>query len=224
MEISLLTEFPYAILTAGVVLVGLHLANILYDGGLQHWLSRKMGHLAGAGGYVLCLYMFSSWHWPVILSASFLVLLFGARIIAPKTFRGVGGTGRPTAWAEIWYPLSGTAVLIWLWAFLDKAALAVTCVCFMGAGDAITGIVRSKFCTTPQKHWSGSIAMLGTCLLLAWCFASPLWLGVIAAGIAVITEWLCGDVGKIRFLDDNLAIPLVSAAVFTGGLYSLGLL
>jgi len=215
-------EAPYAILIAGAVLVGLYLANQFLDTGGRQWLTRKVGHLAGAAGYILCAYMFSSYIWPLILSVGFTLLLGITRILrGPTIFRGVARTG---TWAEMWYPLSGSIVLAVVWGIFDKPFIAVACITMMGSGDAITGMVRSKFCSTPQKHWSGSVAMFACCLLLAWCFIQPFLIGALAAIGATLAEWLCGDVGKVRWLDDNLAIPIVSAAVTCGGLYVFGLL
>jgi len=87
-----------------------------------------------------------------------------------------------------------------------------------------TGVVRSQVVGKAEKHWSGSIAMLATCLIIAWCFISPFWVGAVTALVATITEWACGDVGIIKFLDDNLMIPLTSCATVFGILALIGAL
>lgn len=218
----MIAEIPFAILIAGAVLIGLYLANRFLDLESPQWLTRKVGHLSGFAGYLLCAYMFSSYVWPLILSAGFTLLLASTRILrGPSIFRGVARTG---TMAEIWYPLSGTIVLGTVWGVFDKSFVAVACIGMMGAGDALTGIIRTKFCSTPQKHWSGSVAMFFCSLLLGWCFIHPFVIGVIAAIGATLAEWLCGDVGKIHWLDDNLAIPIVAAGIACGGLYVIGLL
>lgn len=218
----MIAELPFILLVAGIVLVGLYLANRFLDLKSPQWLTRKVGHLSGFVGYLLSVYMFSSFIWPFILSISFTLLLGITRILkGPSIFRGVARTG---AMAEVYYPLTGTLILGVVWGIFDKPFVAVACIGMMGAGDAITGIVRSEFCSTPQKHWSGSVAMLFCSLLLAWAFIAPFFIGAIAAVGATLAEWLCGDVGKIHWLDDNLAIPIISAAIAIGGLYALGLL
>lgn len=217
----MIAELKFAVLVAAAILVGLHIANLLYDEGVVHWRSRKIGHLAGAGAYLGSAYMFSSWHWPVVLSGGFVLILLAARILAPDTFRGVGGTARPGQLSEIWYPVSGTLCLIVGWGVFDRPFETVAAICMMGAGDAVTGIVRSQFTTRPEKHWSGSVAMFFVCLLLAWVFITPMWAGALVALAATATEWACGDVSRIRLLrrvDDNLAIPLVSLGVMLAAL------
>jgi len=218
----LIAELPFVLLIAGAVLVGLHLANRFMDLNSPQWLTRKVGHLAGFVGYLLCAYMFSSYIWPLILSIGFTLLLAASRMLrGPDMFRGVARTG---TMAEIYYPLSGTIVLGIVWGIFNLPFVAVACIGMMGAGDAITGICRSSFVKTPQKHWSGSVAMFIVSLVLAWCFIHPFFIGAIAAAGATVAEWACGDVGKVRWLDDNLAIPIISAGIAIGGLYALGLL
>jgi len=211
---ALLREVPYALLAAGAVCLGLYLANYFYDQGIVHWMSRKIGHLAGSAAYLLGVFMFSSWVWPVVLSGGFTVLLAAARLFKPDAFRGVGGTGRAShVFAECWFPLAGTLVLALGWAVFAQPSASVACICFMGIGDAVTGLVRSRFAKREEKHPLGSLACLLVCLLLAWALVTPFWVGAAAATAATLSEYLCGNVGRIKFLDDNLAMPLVSAAV-----------
>ena len=211
---AVLRELPYAFLVAGAVFLGLYLANYFYDRGIVHWMSRKVGHLAGSAAYLLGVFMFSSWFWPVALSAGFTVLLAVARIFKPETFRGVGGTGRAAGvFAECWFPLAGTVVLAVGWAVCQEPFASVACILFMGVGDAVTGLVRSRVSKREEKHPLGSLACLLVCLSLAWALISPFWVGAAAAVAATVAEYLCGNVGRIKFLDDNLAMPLVAAAV-----------
>lgn len=214
-------ELPFAILIACGVLVGLYLSNVLYDAGIKHWISRKIGHLAGAIAIIMAAYMFTDWIWPFILATGFLLLLFGAKIFKPATFRGVGGSGRPEAYAEVWYPLSMAIVIPILWGIYNEPFVAAACCAMMGAGDAITGFVRSRYCPRPQKHWSGTVAMFLCCLLLAWAFVEPIQLGIAMAIGATITEYICGEVSPIKWLrwaDDNLTIPLSATGIYLLGL------
>lgn len=216
-------EVPFVILIAGAVLVGLYISNILYDLKVPHYTSRKVGHAAGGLGFLLCALLFSSGWWPLIIATAFLVMLWGARVIKPDTFRGVGGTGRPTeAMAEVWFPLASLPVIGIGWIWLDKPLIAISCLLFMAWGDCITGIVRSQVYGRAVKGFWGSVAMFIACLIIAWAFIPPFWVGAIAALVATVTEWACGDVGVIKFLDDNLMIPLTSCATVFGILALIG--
>ena len=205
----MLAEIPYAILIAGAALLGLYLANRLYDYDIPQYISRKFGHLGGAVAFLLCPFLFSSFWWPLILTIAFTVLLLYARLFKPKAFRGVGGSGRPGALAEIHFPATGIVLIGVLWGIFNQPWLAIVPLAFMGAGDAITGLIRSKVYRREVKGNWGSLGMLVTCLILAY-FVQPYWLGAVGAVTAVIAE----KYTKTRhFIDDNLSIPLSSALV-----------
>ncbi|MBA7588466.1 hypothetical protein ES708_30524 [subsurface metagenome] len=219
----MIAEIPYVVLIAGAVLVGLWTSNILYDLKVPHYTSRKIGHAAGGLGFLLCAFLFSSGWWPLILAAGFVVMLWVARVVKPDAFRGVGGSGRPTkAMAEVWFPLASIPVIGVGWVWLGEPLIAISCLLFMAWGDCITGIVRSQVYGRAVKGFWGSVAMFGACLIIAWCFIEPFWVGAVTAMVATITEWACGDVGIIKPLDDNLMIPLTSCATVFGILALIG--
>ena len=219
----MLAEAKFALLIAGTVLVGLHVSNMLYDLKVPHYISRKIGHAAGGLGFLLCALLFSSGWWPLVIATAFVIMLWGARFIKPDAFRGVGGTGRPTdAMAEVWFPLASLPVIGLGWIWLDKPLVAISCLLFMAWGDGVTGIVRSRIYGRAVKGLWGSAAMFLSCLIIAWAFISPFWAGAIAALVATITEWACGDVGIIKWADDNWAIPVISAAALFGIIASTG--
>jgi dolichol kinase len=221
---SVLEELPYVFLIIGAILVGLWISNILYDLKVPQWISRKIGHAAGGLGFLICMYVFDSGWWVFALSLGFLILLWSARYIRPHTFRGVGGSGRKGAMAEIWFPLSAVVVVPVGWIWLGKPVLTVACLLTMAWGDCVTGIVRSQYVSKSQKHWSGSVACFVTCFIIFWALVKPFYLAPIIATVATATEWLCGDVGKIRVLDDNLMMPIVSLAVALAVLGAAGML
>ncbi len=219
----MIAEIPYVVLIAGAVLVGLWTSNILYDLKVPHYTSRKIGHAAGGLSFLLCAFLFSSGWWPLILAAGFVVMLWVARVVKPDAFRGVGGSGRPTkAMAEVWFPLASIPVIGVGWIWLEEPLIAISCLLFMAWGDCITGIVRSQVYGKAVKGLWGSVAMFGACLIIAWCFIEPFWVGAVTAMVATITEWACGDVGIIKPLDDNLMIPLTSCATVFGILALIG--
>lgn len=219
----MLNDIPYVVLTAGAVLVGLWISNILFDLKVPQYTSRKIGHAAGGLGFLACGLLYSSGWWVLILAISFTAMLWGARCIKPETFRGVGGTGRPMeVMAEVWFPLAAIPVIGVGWIWLDRPLVAISCLLFMAWGDCVTGIVRSQIYHRAVKGLWGSGAMFLTCLVIAWCFIEPLWVGVITVLIATITEWACGDVGVIKWADDNWAIPVVSCTTVFGILALIG--
>lgn len=207
----MIAEIPFALMLAGTSLLGLELANILYDYDVPQYISRKLGHLGGAVAFLLSPFLFDTFVWPLILTTGFTLLLLYARIFSPKAFRGVGGSGRPDALAEIHFPATGIVLIGVCWGLFSEPWLAIVPLCFMGAGDAVTGLIRSRVYGREVKGAWGSLGMLVTCLLLAY-FIQPYWIGAVGAITAVIAEKYTKTT---RFIDDNLTIPLASAFVMT---------
>lgn len=206
-----LKELPYALMIAGGVLLGLYLSNYFYDNNIPQYVTRKLPHIAACIGFLIAPFVFSSFWWPLILTAGFSLLLVYARLFDPRKFRGVGGSGRLQAIAEIHVPVAGVILFAVCWGWLDRPWLAVTPLLFVGGGDAITGIVRSAVYKKEVKGSWGSLAMLVTCLLLAY-FMKPYWIGAVGAVVATMVEKYTRS---SQFIDDNITIPLVSALVMT---------
>jgi phytol kinase len=213
----MLSEFPYAVIILGVVLVGLWISNMLYDRQIPHYISRKVGHSAGGLGFLATLFFFSSAVWPLILTAGFALVLWLARILRPDTFRGVGGSGRnPNAMSEVWFASVAMPIYAIGWLWLKQPQITVACLLFMAWGDCVTGLVRADIYKKAVKGLKGSAAMLIVCLVLSWAFVHPFWIGGVVSIVATITEWSFGDVGILKFADDNWAIPVVSFGVMLG--------
>ncbi len=212
----MINELPFAVLIGCAVLVGMFLANVLYDYKVPQYLSRKVGHLAGCAGFILLPLLFKTFWWPLIITVFFTGLLLYARWFRPRMFRGVGGSGRPDALAEIHFPATGIVLITVLWGIFKQPWLAIVPLAFMGGGDAITGIVRSQVYHKEIKGNWGSLAMLLSCLALAY-FIHPYFIGAVGAVVATLAEKFTKTT---RFIDDNLTIPLSSALVM-GLLYFL---
>ena len=205
----MIAELPFVVLIAGAGLIGLYLANLFYDYLIPQYLSRKLGHLGGCVGFLLCPLLFKTFWWPLVLTTGFAALLLYARWHRPHTFRGVGGSGRAYALAEIHFPATGIVLIGILWGLFNRPWLAIVPLCFMGGGDAITGLIRSKVYGREIKGNWGSIGMLAVCLIFAY-FIHPYWIGAVGAVTAVVAERFTKTT---RYVDDNLTIPLSSAVV-----------
>lgn len=199
-----------ATLIACMVLVGLYLSNMAYDHGIPQYVSRKIGHFFGGVGYLLCVLFFSTPWWPLVTSIGFTLLLVGARFIRPSTFRGVGGSGRPHALAELWFPGAGTLALVVGWAWLGNPWLAIVPILYMAWGDCVTGLIRVKVYGKEVKGNWGSVGMLLTCLLVAVLF-TPYWIAAVGAVVATLAEKYSGL--SRMWIDDNWTIIVTSLLI-----------
>lgn len=220
----MIAEIPFVILIAGAIVVGLYLANYFYDRQVEQYISRKVGHGVGGMGFLLSAFLFKEPWWPLILSLSFVILLGGARWLNPSAFRGVGGTGRQHALAEVFFPVAGTISVGVGWVWLGDRWLAVVPILFMAWGDMLTGLIRSRFYGREVKGNWGSVGMLGVSLLVAYLF-TPYWIGAAGAVSATAIERFTPLSRGIW--DDNWTIVLGSLMVMAllgGARYRWGFL
>lgn len=216
---TMVKEIPYVLLILSGTLLGLWLANLFYDYKIPQYISRKIGHLAGAVAFLMMPFLFHTFWWPLILCAGFTGLLLFARWMRPTTFRGVGGSGRPQAFAEVNFPATGIVLIGVIWGIYHQPWMAVIPLTFMGAGDALTGLIRSQIYGREVKGNWGSLGMIVTCLLLAY-FIHPYWLGVVGVAVAVLAEKFTPTT---QWIDDNFSIPLASGFVMLALFKGLGL-
>lgn len=220
-----MANIPFILVIVGVVVMGLWLSNILYDLKVPQYLSRKVGHGAGGMGFLISYFVFKDAYIPIAICALFCISLWISRFVSPSAFRGVGGSGRSdNVMAEVWFPLSGVFVLSIAWLFLKRPELATVSMLYMAWGDCVTGIVRTEVYGKAVKGLWGSVAMLVVCLVLTAALVGASWIGVVASFVATITEWACGDVGVLKKIDDNAAIPVTSLATLLILSYLAGVL
>ncbi len=206
-------ETIYVAPVTAVFAAGLWASNVAYDRGMQHYLSRKIGHFAGGVAFILGVVLFSSAVWPMILSAIFTALFYGARKFKPSTFRGVGGSGRQDKFSEVWFTFMPLVVFGIAWLWLDLPMVALAALLFMAWGDGITGVVRAKVYRKASKGLWGSAAMFAVSLAVALVLIRPAWIGLAGALTATLSEWSFGDYSVLKKGDDNWAVPLSSLAV-----------
>ncbi len=191
-------------------MTGLYLANYFYDKGCEQYVSRKAGHGIAGMGFLLCVFLFPSGWYPLILALGFVALLGIARLVKPDTFRGVGGSSRQHAFAELFLPGAAAIAIAIGWIWLKNPWLAVVPILYTCFGDMVTGIVRSRIYHHEVKGNWGSLAMILTCLLVAYFF-KPYWIGACGAVVGTLAEKFTP---KSRgFWDDNWTITLSSLLV-----------
>jgi len=213
----MLREAPYALIVTAVLLAGLYAANAIYDRGVPQYISRKVGHIVAGIAFLIAVGLLSSALWPLVLAAVFSLVLFGARLVRPSTFRGVGGSGRDSkAYSEVWFALVIVPVVAIAWLYLDRPRIALASLLFMAWGDGVTGLVRARVYKRPVKGLWGSLTMFAVCAVIAVALVRPVWIGVVAAGVAVIAERVFGDAGLVKWADDNWAVALLGMGTILG--------
>ena len=205
----MLLELLKATLFSAFVVSALFASNLLYDKTKNFVYSRKLAHSLVGVAVLSTLWLFDSPVVPLVLSLVILVVFIATH--TREVFYGVAQKGRLS---EVYFAASCAVCFAAWWVVDPKIAVASTL--FLAWGDGVTGLVRWWTDKRHAKTLSGTAANLVACLLIA-LLVTPYWVGVVGAMVAVVLEHLCGDVGRIKWLDDNLAMPL-GALVVIGGI------
>jgi hypothetical protein len=191
------------------VLGSIAMANSLLDRGIAQYLTRKVGHVAAGLAFLATPLLFEGPGVPLALCAGFTLIMLLGKNWAPHMIRGVGGTGRGPAMAEVWYPFScGVAVFVG-WNLLHNPWLGVLPTLFLGFGDAITGVMRTVIYKREVKGVAGSLAMLALCSMLS-VLVHPHWIGLAGAITATFFERVTTATAH---WDDNASLTLGSTIV-----------
>lgn len=201
-----MTSTAIAIGSVLVALAGLGISTYLYDKGTGNYLSRKVGHVFGGIAYLIGIIWLD---FPVVfgLATAFFLLFLGLRFSNDRLLRGVGGSARRHAYAEVTYAFAGAASLGVGWGIFGDKWLAFIPIGFMAFGDSITGIVRSRIYKREVKGNWGSIAMLVVCLGVAALY-QPYWVGLAGAVVATVAEKFSPIAHGV--LDDNWILSMSS--------------
>lgn len=177
----------------------LALSNLCYKLTSNFVYSRKLAH--ALVGVIILFYprLFDTPLVPVSLAAGALVLFCLTH--TREVFYGVQKRGRLS---EVYFAFSVMVCLATGW-WIDPW-VGVAAALFLAWGDGITGLVRYPLYKTQfEKGWAGSVAMLGSCLLIA-LMVMPYWAGAVGAVVATALE-------KWGRVDDNITAPLGALAV-----------
>ena len=162
------------------------------------WVNRKLIHLSSVPAVLAYIYLFYEPYVFTFFSILFTVLLSVKHLRKDlSTWFQIEGN-----YGEIYYTLMYGVLGISMW-WVDKV-LGGLIMLFMAVGDSITGIVRSRFVRSRQKHWTGSAAMLITCVIIGYILYG--YKGVVLGVLATLAE-------AQPYIDDNLAVPAVTAPI-----------
>ncbi len=159
------------------------------------WINRKMIHLSVVPAILCYMYVFNEPYIFFIFAIFFVVFL----ILPHVKSKELSWFQEKKNYGEVFFCLSFAILAIPCWE--NYRILAGVAMLFMAVGDSVTGIVRSRFLKNRGKHWSGSIAMLITCLFIGLFFLS--YKGIVLSILATLLEYQ-------PWIDDNLTVPLLT--------------
>ena len=197
------------ILLGVVTLVG---ANWLSDHRVSPGVSRRVaGALWGLAFLAAILTLEAAA--AIILTFSIAAAIALLRWVARSQLRGLRTGESGNKWGEVAYPLAGAGSLAFGWGLLGDRWLAFVPIGFMAWGDNVAGIMRSCLSAGRRTGAWPSVAMLATCLGIAFLY-QPYWIAAAGALAAVIAERFRPTTHPVW--DDNWAIVATALTVMIG--------
>ena len=170
------------------------------------YVSRKFIHFTTAGLVTLLIYFTYIWGDPIFSSPSIPVgaaFALGLLTLIPHI------ENKELTWfqvknnfGEVWFCFSWGILFLVFW-YID-ITIPVVATFFMAFGDGVTGIVRNYIYRRWTKGFWGSVAM--------FLVSAPF--GALVSGVqGFLSAIFATFVEKMPWIDDNITVPMVSAAV-----------
>ena len=171
-----------------------------YKGIPAAYVGRKIVHILGGGIIAILIPVFyEGYYWLPILSAYGL----GAYLLFWRKYKLLYWFQVKENMYEVHFTIAyGTTLLIGI--LLQNLLIGLIPLLFMSFGDSATGLVRAITQKKQIKSWDGSLAMFLVCSLIGYIFLGIY--GILIGAVATLVE-------KIPGIDDNITVPLVTAAL-----------
>jgi len=165
------------------------------------YMGRKCIHfLCGGVSILLAPYLFNDVFLPVLMCAAMTLLtLFGHLWLGPFKWFQVEGN-----YADVYFCIMFTLLVGVFWGY--NPWIGILACLFMAWGDGITGVVRNIVYKRRTKGAWGNLAMILLCVPLGYALLGLV--GAIGGVFASVIE-------KFEFIDDNISVPIGSAAVMS---------
>ncbi|MEM3404572.1 MAG: hypothetical protein QXJ17_08560 [Nitrososphaeria archaeon] len=160
------------------------------------WINRKLIHLSASPAVISYMYLFNEPYIFFVFGVFFTLVLILPHIKAKE----LSWFQEKKNYGEVFFCVSFSALSILFWDASTRMIAGVAML-FMAVGDSFTGMVRSRFLKERAKHWSGSVAMLVSCIIIGYVFLGLN--GMACAVVATLAEYQ-------PWIDDNLSVPFIT--------------
>lgn len=191
---DIISDIPLAL-----ILFGLIMSAVFFTRKMKNvWINRKLIHLSSSPAVLVYTFIFKEPYVFFFFAISFTLML----IIPHLRSQEMTWFQVKSNFGEVFYALSFSVLSLALWD--TNRILAGTAMLFMSIGDSVTGMIRSRFVTERKKHWSGTLGMLITCIMIG--FTMLRMKGLVLSTVATLAEYQ-------PWIDDNVAIPFFTTLV-----------
>jgi len=191
---DIISDIPLAL-----ILFGLIMSAVFFTRKMKNvWINRKLIHLSSSPAVLVYTFIFKEPYVFLFFAISFTLML----IIPHLRSQEMTWFQVKSNFGEVFYALSFSVLSLALWD--TNRILAGTAMLFMSIGDSVTGMIRSRFVTERKKHWSGTLGMLITCIMIGFTMLGMK--GLVLSTVATLAEYQ-------PWIDDNVAIPFFTTLV-----------
>jgi len=185
------SDIPLALLLFGFILSTVFITKKMKN----VWVNRKLIHLSSSPAVLIYMYVFKEPYVFFSFAMAFTLALF----IPHLRSKELNWFQVERNFGEVLYTLSFAVLSISLWD--TNRVLAGTAMLFMSVGDSVTGVIRSRFIAERSKHWTGTLGMLLTCILIGVTLLGAK--GIVLSAVATLAEYQ-------PWIDDNLTVPFMT--------------
>jgi phytol kinase len=188
---------------SALLLVAYNLFIILFVsrkicGKFGSYVARKAIHfLSGGVSLVMIPILFKEMYIPILLVGTMILFTLSGHL-----WKGFGWFQTKGDYSDVYFNVTCVILLAVFW--YHNIWIGVLSCLFMAWGDGITGIVRSLVYKERRKGIWGNIAMFTLCTILGYIVLGQI--GIIGGAFSSVVE-------KFDVLNDNISVPLGSAAL-----------
>jgi dolichol kinase len=171
-----------------------------FKGVPTEYVGRKIVHIFGGGFTSLLVPVFFEGHYWIVTISAFVLACY---IFFRRRWRMMDWFQvRENAFEVHFAIVFGAILMVGDW--LGNVWIGLIPMLFMSFGDSVTGLIRAFTQRKQVKSWDGTAAMFIVCSIIGvWKLGSY---GLAVSAIVSLVE-------KIPKIDDNITVPIVTAAL-----------
>lgn len=164
------------------------------------YVGRKIVHIFGGGITAILIPFFYEGYYELVTISAFGL---AAYLLFRRQYQPMYWFQIKENMYEVHFAFAYGAILL-IGVLLQNLMIGLIPLYFMSFGDSATGLIRAVTQKRHVKSWEGSLAMFIICSVIGYGFLGMYGIGI--GAVATLVE-------KIPGIDDNLTVPIITAAL-----------
>ena len=171
-----------------------------YDDIPAAYVGRKIVHIFGGGITAILIPFFYAGYYELVTISAFGL---AAYLLFRRRYQRMYWFQIKENMYEVHFAFAYGAILL-IGVLLQNLLVGLIPLFFMSFGDSATGLIRAVTQKRHVKSWEGSVAMFIICSAIGYAFFGVYGIGI--GAVATLVE-------KIPGIDDNITVPIITAAL-----------